>query len=213
MSPKKSPFSLAALLLTSLASCNWLTPVVFIGEHKKQISPEFDKLANKRVAILVWVDPSTLFDYPHARFELATYVGEKLHSEMGQRKLGTDVVNSRDVEDFLQKTPDSQFDPLAVGRKFKADYVVYVEVTKFQMRDPEQPQFLRGTIHASVSVHDVAADPDQIARHELTEVLCSYPDGQPLLIDATNPPLVREAVYRKFAEEVARKFYEYSVDL
>ena len=212
MSPKNLRW-LAAFLLVFLASCNWLTPVVFLGQHKRQISPEFDKLANKRVVVLVWVDPSTLFDYPHARFELATYVGEKLQSEMTHRKLGTDVVNPRDVEDYLQKNPNAQFDPLAAGKAFTADYVIYLEVTKFQMRDPEQPQFLRGTIHASVSVHDVPADPDQLRRYELSEVLCSYPDGAPILMDSANPPLVREAVYRKFAEEVARKFYEHTVDL
>lgn len=204
---------LAGFLLASLASCNLLTPIVFVTQHKRQVSPEFDKLANKRVVVLVWVDPSTLFDYPHARFELATYVGEKLYNEMTHRKLGTDVVNPRDVEDFLQKNLDAQVDPSAVGREFNAHYVIYLEVTRFQMRDPEQPQFLRGTIHASVSVHDVPADPDQLRRYELTEVLCSYPDGAPTLMNGANPPLVREAAYRKFAEEVARKFYEHTVDL
>jgi hypothetical protein len=32
-------------------------------------------------------------------------------------------------------------------------------------------------------------------------------------MSATNSPLVREATYRKFAEEVARKFYEHTVAL
>ena len=33
-----------------LLACNLLTPLVFVGEHRKKVSPEFDKLANKRVA-------------------------------------------------------------------------------------------------------------------------------------------------------------------
>ena len=84
---------------------------------------------------------------------------------------------------------------------------------KFEIRDPAQPQFLRGRIHASVSVHDIHADPDQLRRYELTEVECTYPAGTPVLITATNSPLIREATYRVFAEQVARKFYEYTVDL
>jgi hypothetical protein len=64
-----------------------------------------------------------------------------------------------------------------------------------------------------VSVHDIHADPDQLSRYELAPVACQYPEGAPLLINATNAPLVREATYRKFAEQVARKFYEHHIDL
>ena len=208
------PLHWIVLALASLmASCNLLTPLVFIGEHKKRVLPEFDKLAKCRVAILVWTDPSTLFDYPYARFELATYIGDKLYAETTQRKLAVDVVDPRDVEDFAQKNIDARIDPQAVGRALSANYVVYVEVLRFQFRDPSQPQFLRGEIHASVSVHDIGADPDQLRRYELTPVECYYPDGTPILMSATNAPLVREATYRKFAEQVARKFYEHTVGL
>ncbi len=196
-----------------LISCNLLTPLVFVGEHKKKISPEFDKLANKRVAILVWTEAATLFDYPFARFELATYVGDKLFSEMAQRNQATVVVDPRDVEDFLQKSPDAQIDPKAVGRQFNADYVVYLEILEFQFRDPQQPQLLQGRVHASVAVFDMSADPFTTERYELAEVRCVYPEGTPFLMSATNSPLVREATYQKFAELVARKFYEHTVDL
>jgi hypothetical protein len=196
-----------------LASCNLLTPFVVLSEHTKKVSPEFDKLAGKRVAVLVWTEPATLFDYPHVRFELATYIGDKLYAEMGQRSLGTQVVDPRDVEDYLQKNIDAQIDPYAVGRKFNADYVVYLEVLEFQIRDPQAPQFLRGRIHASVSVHDIHAEREPQRRYELTPVLCVHPEDAPVLMSATNSPLIREATYRKFAEQVARKFYEHTVEL
>jgi hypothetical protein len=196
-----------------LASCNLLTPFVVLGEHTKKVSPEFDKLAGKRVAVLVWTEPATLFDYPHVRFELATYIGDKLYAEMGQRDLGTQVVDPRDVEDYLQKNIDAQIDPYAVGRKFKADYVVYLEVLEFQIRDAQAPQFLRGRIQASVSVHDIHADREPQRRFELTPVQCVHPEDQPVLMSATNSPLIREATYRKFAEQVARKFYEHTIEM
>ena len=64
------------------AGCNLLTPLIFVGEHKKKVSPEFDKLQNSRVAVLVWIDQVVLFDYPYARFELCTYISDKLAAEM-----------------------------------------------------------------------------------------------------------------------------------
>ena len=199
--------------LTVVGGCNLLTPLIFIGEHNKKVAPEFDKLANKRVAVLVWTDQAVLFDYPFARFELCTYVSDKLAAEMGQRGLKTEVVDPRDVDSYLQKNIDAQIDPRAVGTKFDTDYVLYVEVVEFQVRDPNEPQFLRGRIEASVSVHDNRADPDMPRRFELAPVKSEYPQGAPILMNANNSPLVREQLYRTFAEQVARKFYEHTEEL
>ncbi len=199
----------AALLL---AACNLLTPLVLVIEPTKKVLPEFDKLAGRRVAVLVWAQPATLFDYPHARFELATYIGDKIYSEMGQRELGTQVVDPRDVEDFIQKNIDAQIDPYAVGRQFNADYVVYLELLEFQIRDAQAPQFLRARIQASVSVHDVRAEGGSLRRYELLPVQCVHPEEAPVPLTATNAPLIREATYRKFAEMVARKFYAHTVE-
>ena len=205
--------SLALALVAAIGGCNLLVPFAFVGDHKRKVLAEFDKLPKQRVAILVWTDQATLFDYPYARVELATFISDKLRHEMTQRGLGTEVVDARDVEDFLQKNLDARVDPAAVGRQFKTDYVVYVEVLEFQIRDAEEPQFLRGRVEAAVSVHDVRPEPDRTSRYTLTPVKCLYPDDQPVLMSATNSPLIREGTYRKFAEEVARIFHEYTVDL
>jgi hypothetical protein len=203
----------ALAILPFILSCNLLTPLIFVGEHKKKISSEFDKLPQQRVAVLVWTDQATLFEYPHARFELATYVAEKLSAEMAQRSQDIDLVDPRDVEDLLQKDLDAQVDPMSVGRSFDADYVVYVEVFEFQIRDPRTPQLLRGMINASVAVYDVHADPDRARRYELTPVKCIHPEGGPVVLSATNAPQIRRSTYLKFAEQVARKFYDYTIDI
>jgi len=205
---------LAAAALSCLClSCNLLTPIIFIGEHQKKVFPEFDKLPQHRVAVVVWVPESTLFDYPHARYELATYLGEKLSYEMEQRKLGTTVVDARDVEDYLQKDLDARIDPSRVGKRFRADYVIYVEVLRFQVRDPDSPLFLKGEIEASVVVHDTRKAAPPMTKFDLTTVTSKFPPGGRMMMTATNSRQVREGLYRAFAEDIARKFYEYNVDL
>lgn len=194
-------------------ACNLLTPIIFIGEHQKRIFPEFDKLPHQRVAVLIWTSPATLFDYPHARYELASYLSEKLSYEMEQRGLGTTVVDARDVEDFLQKNLDAQVDPHRVGRKFDADYVIYIEILGFQVRDPESPLFLKGQVEASVVVHDTRPDVPSTTTYGLTTVTSSFPSDRPIMMSATNSQKVREGLYRTFASDIARKFYEYKIDL
>ena len=203
--------ALAALPLAT--ACNLLVPLAFFGDPKKTVSAEFDKLAGSRVAVLVWTDAATLFDYPYARFELASYTGDKLEAEMAQRRNDVDMVDPRDVEDYLQRNIDAQGDPSMLGKHFETDYVIYVEVFEFQIRDGQHPQFLRGRISASTIVYDVRTHPVDLPLYELTPVECVYPEGPPILMTATNTPFVREATYQLFAETVARKFYEHTVAL
>ncbi len=209
---RTKPTSLAAVALFA-GSCNLLTPLVFVGDHKKKILAEFDKLPNSKVAVLVWADAATLFDYPHARFELAAYVGDKLQTELAQRKQPIELVDARDVEDFLQKNLGARIDPQKVGRHFDVDYMVFVEMLGFQIRDSQQPQLLQGRLEAAVAVQDVRAEGGRGQRFDLVSVRVVYPHESPVLMSASNSQLVRESAYRKFAEEVARKFYDYTVDL
>lgn len=210
---KKLVLIFGALAAIFSSACNLATPLALFVETKKRVPPEFDKLPGTKVAVLVWAQPSTYFDYPHVRFELATYIGDKLNAEMAQKNQPVAMIDPRDVEDFVQKTAGADIDPYKVGRQFGADYVIYVELTEFQVRDPEQPQLLRGRIGGSISVHDAKNAAATLRRFELTPVQSIYPEDQPLVINATNTPLVREATYRKFAEQVARKFYEHTLDL
>ena len=74
------PASLTVFALTAaVAGCNWLIPGVLMTEHKRTNPAEFDKLAGKRVVVLVWAEPETLFDYPHVRLELSSYIADKLN--------------------------------------------------------------------------------------------------------------------------------------
>jgi len=202
----------SVVVLLGMGACNLLHPLAFLPESKRKVPAEFDKLRNRRAAVLVWVPTATLFDYPHARLELATYVADKLAYETAQRDQGTSLVVARDVEDFLQRNADAQVHPQLVGKKFDCHYVIYLEVLQFHIRDPNQPQMLRATIEAAVTVHDIRADAERAQRVPLETVKCEYPTDGPVLMSATNSMQIREGAYRKFAEMAARKFYDHTED-
>ena len=63
------------------------------------------------------------------------------------------------------------------------------------------------------TLHDIRVDPDVAPTFELDPVLCEYPEWGPVLMNMTNSPTIRESTYHKLSELVARKFYEYKVDL
>lgn len=204
----------AVVSLVILAQgCNWLTPLVFLGEHKKKITAEFDKLPGHRAAVLVWTDQSTLFDYGYARIDLASYLVSKLSAELATRKQTADFVDPRDVENYLGRNLGRDIEPADVAEQFNADFVIYVEVLEFQLRDPMQPQLLQGRVQASVAVYDMRVSRDRPQRYELAPVQIVQPEAAPVLMTRDNSLLIRNETYLKFAEEVARKFYDYEVEL
>lgn len=207
----KKTMSVTTLCVLSAAACgcNLLTPLIFIGEHKRKVPAEFDKLQGKRVLVLVWAEPETLFDYPNVRIELMSYAGDKIRAGVKD----CDLVDAGRVEDFLERHLQATIDPQQTGRHFQADFVVYIELLEFQIRDISAPDLLRGRLNASVSVYDLGADPDETSRYTLSPVEILCPQNQPMLMSSRNALLIRLQTYEQFAESVARKFYQHKVDL
>jgi len=190
---------LTAVLATG---CNWLLPAAFLLPDKKTVPPEYAGLKDTKALVLIWAEPETLYDYPHIRFELANYIGDKLSAEVS----GLTLTDPRKVEDFIERTPEAAYDPRLVGQHFDVQRVVYVELLQFQIRDPDAPDFLQGKIQGSVVVHSIEADPDEAQMQELDQVATVCPD-HPVLFTPQAPLVVRNDTYAKFAELVARKFY------
>ncbi len=192
-----------------LVGCNLLIPLAFLGEHKEKVPAEFAKLAGKQAAVVVWAAQETLFDYPHVRLELGTHIGDRLREKVDSVRL----VDSRKVEDYIQRSLSNAASPEEIAGKFSCEMVVYVELLEFQIRDPEAPDYLRARIHASVAVYDFHEDNAQPKRFELREVETVYPASQALLFSSTNAVVVRKQAYELFADSVACKFYDHEKEL
>lgn len=206
--PTPTGLVVATLLLAAVGGCDWLIPLALLS-HKEKIPAEFDKVAGKTTAIVVWAPQETLFDYPHVRMELSLHIADQLESHLKPAKL----VDGRKIEDFLERTLSTAIDPEQIGREFDCQYVVYLELLDFQIRDPDAPDYLKAKIGASVTVYDMKTDPDEPRQTQLADVEAVYPENAPLLFNETNAAVVRKAAYEKFAEMVARKFYPYEVEM
>lgn len=197
------------MLLGATIGCNWLVPFVFIGEHKKTVAAEFSKLNGKRAMVLVWAEPATLFDYPYVRRELATYISDKIEAGVEDCQL----IDPARVEDYLQRSLNADIDPAKTGKHFDAEYVIYIELLTFQIRDPSTPDLVQGRIKASITAYDLTVDPDESSRFVLAPVSVSCPEHQPILMSSRNALLIRQQTYEKFSETVARKFFDHKIDL
>ena len=203
-------FVMLAALASSQMSCAFIARMAsMMPPPTKKIAAEFTRMAGRKVLVHVWVEPAAQIDYPWARYELAEGVVAGLEAHVKN----IEIVEPARIEDHLEKTYQNTVDPVTVGRKFGADMVVYLEVSRISMRDPATPQLYRGRIHSSVVVYDLTDDDAEPQRFELTPVEVQVPKGRAQGVFVANPQQLRLQTYAEYAAEVALRFYDHEVEI
>lgn len=178
-------------------------------EPKRKVAAEYDKLAGKRVAIIVWADQATLDEDYAARYRVADAV--RYYLKEGIKDV--DLVDIRDITDFQEKS-GSDWEGMSnveLGRKFKADRVVRIDLLEYTTRAPDAQSVRKGRVRASVAVYDVGRPAGDRAVFA-TEVTGSYPpEGRKIDVLSVGDVDILNGALRVFGEATARKFYEHEV--
>ncbi len=199
--------SLLAAGIALSSGCKLLgAPFLLWGpEPTKLVPAEYPYLENKRVAIVVWADSDTLFEFPHVRFELGAFVEEALSGKVK----GVVLVPSRRVADLQSANPDWDREPPGrLGKELGADRVIMVELTQYTLREPESPQLLRAYVAANVKVYDTA-NPDAGPTYNTTVRIVHPPEGPGAWGSGENT--IRREAMQAFADEAAGRFYDRKV--
>jgi hypothetical protein len=180
----------------------WL---LFGEEPTKTVPAEFPHLHNQKVAILVWADSDTLFEFQHVQYELSEFVA----SAMKPAVKGVSFVPNRSLVDYQRGDP--QWDrkpPAKIGAKFSADRVLVIELSQYTTREPDSPHIYRAHIAGTVKVYDTANfDAGPLFK---TTVQSMYPVGA--AGDwGTSEDAIRKAGMEAFSAEVAGKFHDRQV--
>ena len=198
-------FSLVLGLMATAGCTLARSLMVQTAPTTEKVAPEFNRLAGKQVLVYVWAPPEILWDYPKVRLDLAA----QLSAYLAKNVKGLTVVDPLRVEAHIEKSSDSDRDPVAVGRHFRADMVVHLAIYKLSMRDPGMSHFQRGRIGSSVVVHDLTQADTTAQRTPLKDVEVAVPDEGPVGFLNMRPEQVRQATYDAFTIEVGKKFHEY----
>ncbi|MCC6360937.1 MAG: hypothetical protein IT450_19530 [Phycisphaerales bacterium] len=199
--------SVVGAFLATLAGCQLIAaPFLMWGpEPTKDVPAEYPYLPGKKVAIVVWADTDTLFEFPQVQFEVAEYVTAAMKGNVK----GASFVPNRQVVDYQRR--DSAWErrsPNDIGRDLGADRVLMLELTEYTTREPGSPHLKRGRVAANLKIYD--SDHKDSAPTYKANIACKYPTG-----DAADwggdDRSVRAAAMQLFADEVAGKFYDRKV--
>jgi hypothetical protein len=195
------------LTLSALAGCKAIAlPFMMWGEEPTKLVPAESKaLDGKKTCIAVWADSDTLFEFPNARLEIASFVEEALKGKVP--KIAT--VGSRSVHDAQKQDPDwDRLPPAKFAARFRAERLLLIELTMYTTREPSSPHLYRGRISANIKVYDVEQGGDAPLFKTVVETV--HPKDMPGEWGSTDTG-VRRAAMEAFAADVAGRFHERKV--
>ncbi len=196
--------ALLGCLLVPAGGCRLLAvPFFAFGrDQTKKIPAEYPYLDGKRVALVVWAEDFTQFEYPHVRLEVSEHV--RIALESGVRDVN--VVPNREVIDYQNREPRWEAeDPATLGKQLGAQRLIMIELTQYTTREPGSLHLYRGHMGANVKVYDT--EYANSAPTYKTSLEVAYP---PDAISAygTAEPAIRRGMMETFAVQLAGKFYE-----
>ena len=105
------------LLSGSLAGCSLFRGAVLLWgkEPTREVPAEYPYLAGKKVCILVWAEPYTLFEYPHVQLDVSEYVRVALAEAVDH----ISIQPNRPVVEYQAANPDwDKEDAAKIGSRF-----------------------------------------------------------------------------------------------
>jgi hypothetical protein len=203
---------LLGIIVLLSSGCNMLSFPLYAlaSEQTKKIPAEYTGLPGKKICILVWADESVLFDFPALRIDTSNHARYFLR----QHVKNIQVVDSAAVDKFQRNDYDAdQLPAVSVGRKFKSDVVLFIQVVEFLTRPQGTPNLFQGRMSTECVLYDCTGElPVESPNRKLWsgKISVVYPE-HPVGLMETNEINVRSTLLKLFGENLAKKFYEYSV--
>lgn len=179
------------------------------GGRGQNIKAEFDGLAGKTVAVVVYTDRSTQYEFPDLNLTLSSAIAGRLEKNVKDIKL---IPPARVVRYQDENIYWGEMDKAELGRALGADYVLFVPMEEFGTRLPNSSYLYQGRATCEPSVYDVTKPPRDSRVRQFDKIKVQYPEHEPAGMVNENDRQVRLKTEALFADKLARKFYDHKED-
>lgn len=124
---------------------------------------------------------------------------------------GVEVVSPDKVARWIDQNGGVVADPTAMANAFDADYIAWIDVESFSIREPSSPKLLRGRAQGFVRVYRVEElSDDKIALAAFNaEFTTTYPAHQPVSENGQTAETFQKTYIDHVCDELAEKFYDH----
>ena len=127
------------------------------------------------------------------------------------RVQGIDVVNADAVARWIDDSGGVVTDPNAIAKHFDVDYVAWIDLQSFSLREENSPHLMRGRVQGYIRVFKV-----EEINHERT-ALCNYnsefttiyPLHQPVSEIGRSPLLFQSEFVKRVCDQLGEQFYDH----
>jgi hypothetical protein len=197
-----------------IAGCNFPTAMYFLFPENKEPA-EFHRLASdddkKETKVVIWtymgLDPRP--EFAQVDRQLTELLAQQIRQMSEENREKVTIIKPRLVEEYKNAHPNwKSLDPEQVGRYFKADYVVGLEIDQLSLYEPNAHDTLyRGRTHILVSLVDVHNPDETLQPKEFTDL---YPGDLRGGLDTFDMPVT---MFREqFLKHIARRLSFYFVN-
>lgn len=206
--------ALAGMLLLACGLCGceaagFILYVFMPPDKTETVAPQYDGLAGKTVAVVVYADTAVQCDYPLAMLDVATAVG----AELEERLEGITTIDPRRVIRYQRENVRwDSMDKTILGKKLSADAVLLIVLEEYAMREVGSVNLYRGRMVAHSSVYDASLPGHQGRRWESEEdIRILYPKDAPTGQPGRDDSRIRYNTHKQFAQTLVKCFYEHEV--
>lgn len=204
--PSRLVALLGAIGIMVLVGCKQFIMLGYIIGGPPSIAPEFDTATGHcftdydvTVAVVCYAPDDLKFDFHDIDEELAKYVSFRLVENQIK------VVDPVRVNDWLDRHDDWD-SPAEIGAEFGVDYVVYIDLVKYNLYEKSSQTLYRGRAEAFVSVieMDETGEGEEIFEKD---VLSTYPTRVPRSTSEVSYSTFKAEYLSHLSDRVGRLFY------
>lgn len=199
---------LLACLMAVCGGCGQLLYFAMPDPPPKYVEAEYPGLAGHSVAIVIYAEPDVQYEYSNVRATLA----DRLGAQLTQNVKGVRMLDSAKVVRYQDEDLDwDVIDKTQLAKALGVDYVLYISLAKYSMREAGSEYLLRGEIVADLAVYQASASERRSRVYSQTAYRVVHP---PEAVPADTPrhiEAVRILCENEFAIRLAKKFYRYQV--
>lgn len=205
--------AVGALSITSIVGCSKMllaTGKLLNGDPKQ--TAEFTLLTKENLAkgtktVLVACSAPEAVDANTSTLKLDLIDGITRRMKMNHVK----TIKPDLVAEWVDDHGGMNADPQELARDFDADYIAWIDVQSFSLREPNSPKLLRGNTSGYIRVFKVQGEGD--ARRALkvyqTEFSLIYPLHQPISEQSRSATVFHKDYVDHLCELLAERFYDH----
>ena len=214
---RKTMMILLPIALAALGGCQ---AFAFLGyliapreDDTKTVQAEYkeSELANRSLAVVVYVDEKIRFEYPTAQ-ELVTLViaAEFEKEDVRDRIKNLRVLRPKNVLDYQERNIHwDEMGKAELGKALGADFVLFVSLEEFTTREPMSINMLRGIVSGEVSLYKTSLPERESRVYKGPDIRVVHPKEALGGVPGYDDRKIREETVAEFAKLVVWKFYKH----